>query len=314
LETGERKVPTLLENSQPALSTATRVSLEIAGLSFGMWCEAGMQVDIDKEHNPFLLPPDLRNHCDIELEAYFANSLESPSAPASFVSGGLWSAFTGPFGTSFYFSSPTLGPSPYKAAWFDPQFQRGHIVLKRSIYDSDARIFPLEYPIDELVMMHRLALGEGVEVHALGLADEDGSGYLFLGHSGAGKSTTARLWMSQPGAKLLSDDRIILRKQGNTFWMYGTPWHGDAGVSSQGKVALSAIFLLEQAPDNQLLPMAPAQAAAELFARAFVPHYLRDGIQFSLNFLEELTRSIPCSIFRFAPTGSAVEAIRHARA
>ncbi len=60
--------------------------------------------------------------------------------------------------------------------------------------------------------------------------------------------------------------------------------------------------------------MTPAQAAAELFARAFVPHYLRDGIQFSLNFLEELTRSISCSIFRFAPTGSAVEAIRHARA
>ena len=32
---------------------------------------------------------------------------------------------------------------------------------------------------------------------ALGLADSDGSGYLFLGHSGAGKSTTARLWQSQ---------------------------------------------------------------------------------------------------------------------
>ncbi len=314
LETGDRKVPTLLENSQPALSAATRVALEIGGLSFGMWCEPGMRVAIDKEHNPFLLPSRSYAPCEIELESYFANSLEAPSATPSFVSGGLWSAFTGPFGTTFYFTSPTLGASPYKAAWFDPKFQRGHIVLKRAVYDSDSPVFPLEYPIDELVMMHRLALGEGVELHALGLADEDGSGYLFLGHSGAGKSTTARLWMEQSGAKLLSDDRIIIRKQDNTFWMHGTPWHGDAGVSSQGKVALSAIFLLEQAPDNQLLPMAPAQAAAELFARSFVPHYLRDGIQFSLNFLDELARSIPCSIFRFAPTGSAVEAIRHARA
>ncbi len=307
-------MPTLLENPQPSLSTATRFALEIGGLSFGMSCEPGMRVAMDKEHNPFLLPSGFRPPCDFELEAYFANSLESPSATPSFVSGGLWSAFAGPFGTTFYFSSPTLGSSPYKAAWFDREFQRGHIVLKRGIYGSDVPVYPLEYPIDELVMMHRLALGEGVEVHALGLADEDGSGYLFLGHSGAGKSTTARLWMAQPGAKLLSDDRIILRKHGNTFWMYGTPWHGDAGVSSQGRVALSAVFLLEQAQNNQLLPMTPAQAAAELFARAFVPHYLRDGIQFSLNFLEELTRSISCSIFRFAPTGSAVEAIRHARA
>ena len=55
------------------------------------------------------------------------------------------------------------------------------------------------------------------------------------------------------------------------------------------------------------------KAAAELFARAFVPHYLQEGIQFSLSFLDELTRSIPCSIFRFAPTDSAVEAIRHVR-
>lgn len=307
-------MPTLLENPPAALSTATRVALELGGLSFGMWCEPGMPVAIDKEHDPFLLPSDSRLPCDIELEAYFAHSLETPSNSPSFVSGGLWSAFAGPFGTTFYFSSPAFGSSPYKAAWFDPEFQRGHLVLERAIYDSDAPVFPLEYPIDELVMMHRLALGEGVEVHALGLADEDGSGYLFLGHSGAGKSTTARLWMAQPGAKLLSDDRIILRKQGNTFWMYGTPWHGDAGVSSQGRVALSAVFLLEQAQNNQLLPMAPAQAAAELFARSFVPHYLRDGIHFSLNFLEELTRSIPCSVFRFAATGSAVEAIRHARA
>jgi hypothetical protein len=57
-----------------------------------------------------------------------------------------------------------------------------------------------------------------------------------------------------------------------------------------------------------------AQAAAELFARSFVPHYLGDGIRFALNFFDELTRSIPCSAFRFAPTESAVEAIRHARA
>jgi hypothetical protein len=312
-ETGESKVPTLLENPPRELVTATRVALEIGGLSMGMWSEPGMRVAIDREHDPFLLPSGSRPPCDIELEAYFAHSLETPSSSPSFASGGLWSAFAGPFGTTFYFSSPALGSSPYKAVWFDPEFQRGHLVLKRALCDSHVPVFPLEYPIDELVMMHRLALGEGVEVHALGLADEDGSGYLFLGHSGAGKSTTARLWLAQPGAKLLSDDRIILRKQDNTFWMYGTPWHGDAGVCSQAKVALSAVFLLEQAQNNQLLPLAPAKAAAELFARSFVPHYLRDGIQFSLNFLEELARSIPCSIFRFAPTGSAVEAIRHAR-
>ena len=65
--------------------------------------------------------------------------------------------------------------------------QRGHVVLNRSCFAANDPV-PLEYPIDELAMMHRLALGEGVEVHALGLVDQDGRGYLFLGHSGAEKA------------------------------------------------------------------------------------------------------------------------------
>jgi hypothetical protein len=96
--------------------------------------------------------------------------------------------------------------------------------------------------------------------------------------------------------------------------MYGTPWHGDAGVSSAGCAPLSAIFLLEQSPLNEFQPLPLAKASAELFARCFVPHYLGDRMQFALNFFDELTRSIPCSVFRFAPTESAVEAIRHVRA
>ncbi len=295
------------------LTEATRLAVYIGGFSFGIWCSGDMPVAIDPEHEPFLLPSTANHACHLELDISWAKSLELPSISPSFSSGGLWSAYVSTTGTQFYFASPAGGRHPYKAAWFDPAFERGHVVLNRSAIPADSPIFPLEYPLDELVMMHRLALGEGVEVHALGLADEDGSGYLFLGHSGAGKSTTARLWMDQPGVHLLSDDRIILRNHGDKFWMYGTPWHGDAGIASPGRAPLSAIYLLEQAPANQLAPLPPSKAAAELFARAFVPHYLKSGIQFTLSFLDQITRSVPCSVLRFTPTPSAVEAVRYAR-
>jgi hypothetical protein len=308
---------TLLANwpitTPTATPEATRLALKIGGYTLGLWCERGMTVALDPKQESFAIAQADQGACDVELDVSWADGLQVPASSAAFVSGGLWSAFTNSTGTRFYFSTPALGATPYKAAWFDPSFQRGHVVLNRSCFSAAAPVFPLEYPIDELAIMHRLALGEGVEVHALGLADQDERGYLFLGHSGAGKSTTARLWMAEPGVKLLSDDRIILRKQDGKFWMYGTPWHGDAGVASAACAPLSSVFLLEQAPKNQILPVAPGKAAAELFARSFVPHYLKAGIQFSLSFFDELTRSIPCSIFRFAPTDSAVEAIRHAR-
>jgi hypothetical protein len=307
-------VSTLLINSPSGTSAPKRMAVEIGGISLGLWCERGMRAALDPEHRSFVRSGDASQACDVELDISGATRLSLPADAPCFNSGGLWTAYTQPTGTQFYFSSPTLGSAPYKAAWFDPTFSRGHIVLNRSLLRTDDEIFPLEYPIDELAMMHRLALGEGVELHALGLADRDGSGYLFVGHSGAGKSTTARLWMAEEGVRLLSDDRIILRKHDGDFWMYGTPWHGDAGVASQGRALLSSIFLLEQFPQNEIIPIFPPQAAAELFARAFVPHYLGDGIDFTLGFLKSVAQTVSCSTLRFTPTKSAVEAIRHARA
>ncbi|HUL32462.1 MAG TPA: hypothetical protein VL128_01155 [Candidatus Eisenbacteria bacterium] len=304
-------------NAQLAMevpSQATRLALNIGGFSLGLWCEKGMPAILDREHLPFVASSGANDSCDLEFDVSWAHALSVPDSSPDFSSGGLWSAHRDHTGTKFFFSSPVFGAEPYKAAWLDPTFSRGHLLLNRSVFPLPDAIFPLEYPIDELVLMHRLALGEGVELHALGVVDQDSSGYLFLGHSGDGKSTTARLWMRQPGVRLLSDDRIIIRLQDGVYRMYGTPWHGDAGVSSPSSAPLSAIFLLEQAPRHELVPIAQSQAAAELFARAFLPHYLKSGIEFTLDFLDRLTRSIPCSIFRFAPTDDAVEAIRHAHA
>ena len=167
---------------------------------------------------------------------------------------------------------------------------------------------------DELLMIHRLACGEGVEMHAVGIVDDKGQGHLFLGHSGAGKSTTARLWKSESNAHILSDDRIILRQRDGRIWMYGTPWHGDAGIASPDAAPLSRIYLLEHASKTQLVSLSPGRAAAELFTRSFVPHHSQEGLQFTLRFLERVTREIPCSVFRFLPDKSAVEAICRASA
>jgi len=295
------------------LNEPTRFVLQIGGFSLGLWCAGDMATAVDPEHRPFFLSSTPAHGCDIEMDVCWAGTLELPQRAPDFVSGGLWSAYVFPSGTQFYFSSPATGSQPYKGVWFDSKFARGHMVLNRSSFAPGAPIHPLEYPLDELAMMHRLALGDGIEVHALGLADEDGSGYLFLGHSGAGKSTTARLWREQPGVKLLSDDRIILREQNGKLLMYGTPWHGDAGVASPDCAPLSAIFLLEQALVDELIPLSQTKAAAELFARAFVPHYSKSAIHFSLDFADRVTRSVPSSTFRFAPTPGAVEVIRHAR-
>jgi serine kinase of HPr protein (carbohydrate metabolism regulator) len=46
---------------------------------------------------------------------------------------------------------------------------------------------------------------------------DDGKGIAFLGVSGAGKSALANLWKSHPEVAILSDDRVIIRKEKEKF-------------------------------------------------------------------------------------------------
>ncbi|HKW57028.1 MAG TPA: hypothetical protein VJN42_06680 [Candidatus Acidoferrum sp.] len=292
--------------SEPVVSDALQVAYRIGGITFGVSGENGLRVALERELRAFVVET---HTCDVSVSVAWADSLERPRSPALFHSGGLWSLFSESNGYRFSFLAPMIGTTPYKEAWFDTKFHTGRVLLSRRYFDEQRPAYPLEYPLDELLMIHRLSCGEGVEVHAVGISEEQGRGHLFLGHSGAGKSTTARLWMRRPGSRILSDDRIILRAREGQIWMYGTPWHGDAGVASPECAALTAIYLLEKGNSNEITAVAKGRAAAELFARSFVTHHSETGIRATLDFLDRVATQVPCSVFQFVPDETAVEAI-----
>jgi hypothetical protein len=296
---------------------SSRVAYQIGGISFGMFSDEDVPLTLDPGLSDFAVNPFFSEICDVNIRVSMVDSLPRPDRPPLFHSGGLWSLFEerleGCAGYRLNFRRNLPGELPYKSAWFDRNFESGHLLLSRRFFPEDVPVYPLEYPLDEVLMIHHLACGYGLEVHAVGMVDEIGRGHLFLGHSGAGKSTTARLWINHPGVQILSDDRIILRAHGEKIFMHGTPWHGDAGISSPDCAAVTNIYFLEQYRHNEILPLAPGVAAAELFARSFVPRHCAQGLDFSLGFMERVTHQIPCNIFRFLPEQSAVEAIRRAR-
>jgi hypothetical protein len=295
---------------KPGCPAAPQLACRIGGITFGLIAEEDLLLTLDSELREFAVDG---GSSDVNLRISWSDSLEVPTSELLFHSGGLWSLFAEPDGYRFSFQSAFLGKTPYKEAWLDKEFQSGRVLLSRRYFDTDRPVYPLEYPLDELLMIHRLSRGAGVEVHAVGITDEGGCGHLFLGHSGAGKSTTAKLWKGRAGVHILSDDRIILRVRDGQIWMYGTPWHGDAGIASPDCARLSRIYLLEHGRRNEQQPLPPGLAATELFARSFVPHHSAEGIRFTLDFLDRVAREIPCSVFRFVPNESAVEAICRAR-
>lgn len=92
----------------------------------------------------------------------------------------------------------------------------------------------------------------------------DGKGYMFLGKSGTGKSTHARLWMENiPGAYLLNDDNPVVRIIDGKTKVYGSPWSGKTPCYINESCPVGAIVQLSQAPCNSIVryPVTKAYAA-----------------------------------------------------
>jgi hypothetical protein len=163
---------------------------------------------------------------DVRIRTLWGDCAEVPIGERIFDSSALWQLYGQNGARHFRFTSQRFGSRPYKTATFDAMFTSGEIRLCRAYFPSGCSVDPLEYPLGELLWVHLLGAGRGVEVHSCGVLDAHGNGHLFVGQSEAGKTTIARQWKKEKGVNILSDDRMILRKMGDKFWMYGTPWHG----------------------------------------------------------------------------------------
>ena len=265
--------------------------------------------DLPSNLMPFV--SDEGDHPEVRLDARREVIGASPW-PLAFDSGGVWTLKRLADELLFEFRSPRFGTVPYKTCRFRPDFASGEVVLHRPLFPAAAPAYPLEYPLDELIFTNLLARNNGVELHGCGVADGD-EGLLFLGFSGAGKSTMARLWRRHSEATILSDDRIILRTGDRQVLMHGTPWHGEEAFVATGPVRLSRIFILHQGTECAARARTGIEAVTSIFARCFAPFHCADAIAASVATIEDTVRLVPCADLWFTPDATAIDFIRGRR-
>ena len=256
---------------------------------------------------------------DIHIQIERAGRLPEVPGRQLFDSGSVWRLYEDENGFRFDFSTPAMGDRPYKRLIVDRDFRRASLLISDECFGrGELSAAPLDYPLDELLIMHRLTQEKAIELHCCGIVRPNGTGNLFVGHSGAGKSTTTRLWTEREDVEVLSDDRIIVRRDTGVdgfggaggMRMYGTPWHGEAAYASPGSAPLERIFILQHGKGNVLTRLSPSQAVAELFARSFVPFHRHEYVESALEFLQEVVDTVPCYRYEFEPNQGAVERIR----
>jgi hypothetical protein len=168
--------------------------------------------------------------------------------------------------------------------------------------------YALNYPTDQVVIVNRLALANAGILHCCGIGI-DGKAYLFAGPSGVGKTTIARLWRNH-GARLMNDDRMLVRKMAQGLIASATPWHGDEKEIHPEPLPLGGVFFLEQAPTNEVLPLSAAQAIARFMANAVAPFYLKSAVENIADLWTEVVEKVPVNVLRCTPDDRALACVR----
>ncbi len=314
----------------------SRLAVSIGDITLGLSAASAEELGLSPEMEAFRVPINPGGvQCDVEIEVERVPQLQPCNGRKVFDSGGIWTAHEDRAGGFIFdFTTPVFGRNPYKRLCVDGSFSRASMLLNRQCYPNGI-VCPLEYPADELLITHRLAGENSVEFHGCGFVDAECGGQLFIGHSGAGKSTTTRLWKSIRDVRILSDDRIIVRHSAaiaespnphncqnhadlgchpeaaspRETWMYGTPWHGDAAFALPERARLQRVFIIEHGPQNRIQPLTKGRAVAEMFSRCFVPFYSSKHLEATLACLNEIADAFPCYRYEFVPAPSAVERI-----
>jgi hypothetical protein len=289
---------------------AKTLTLRVADITTRLVCDdTALGLTVSDSSSFFLVPQGNTVEPDVTTHVQRAPQLSEPSGDMLFDSGGTWRMYRESDGFVFSFVSTALGMAPYRLAQFDTSFTRGTISVNGACIPNSAAIAPLEYPLDELMMINLLARGRGVEMHACAVIDRNGCAYLFAGQSEAGKSTSARLWHHE-GATVLSDDRVVLRLREGRVWVYGTPWHGEQEFACPASAPLTRIFFLAHGRENSLRPASGAGAAARLFTCCFPPFHDHAGLDFTLGLLGRIVDRVPCFELTFVPDASVVGFVR----
>ncbi|MBN1355348.1 hypothetical protein JXA40_03650 [bacterium] len=207
---------------------------------------------------------------------------------------------------------PESFDEPLWIAAFDPGFGVIRVYCSRKIIEEHDRqrwiLNPVVYPLDQLMMMNILSQNRGLIIHAAGVLI-DGEIYVFPGRSGGGKSTLSRAFLGADGTVVLSDDRIIIRKSGNGYQAYGTPWPGELGCACSLGGNLKGIFFLTRARTNRIEAISAPEALKALLPCVSIPWYDDRVFPLIIETCSDLLARIPCHRLHFQPGNAVVETV-----
>ncbi len=156
-------------------------------------------------------------------------------------------------------------------------------------------------PTDQIILSQLLAYRKGCILHASGIA-LGGKGFLFVGHSGAGKSTVMKMLKGR--GTILCDDRMILRRRSKGFVIYGNWSHGELPDIAARAAPLRAICFLRKAGGNRLILLKDKREIVRGLLSCLIKSFMSaEWWQKTLRLVGQIAQTVPCYRMEFDKSG-----------
>lgn len=150
-----------------------------------------------------------------------------------------------------------------------------------------------EYSSASLLLYPQLPAFDAFWLHA-SVIEMHGEGYAVTAPSGYGKSTQSRLWLQAfpQEARIINGDKPIVRKTGDEFIAYGTPFCGKEGYQVNTGVPLKGLCYLKHGENNSLARLDPTMAFAQLM-REYQGLFTPQTQEKYIELLEQFAETVP---------------------
>lgn len=205
-------------------------------------------------------------------------------------------------------------PPGVQQARMNAGFSRGRIVLPDD-GSGTWNFWHLVYNLLQIILLNHLARRRGVFLHAAAVVDTDGRGYIFCGRPGAGKSTMARLWLRHSRARVIADDRVIVRYYRGMFRMYGSCWHSSCdGYLRRPLVEarVREVFFIGHGRTARVRPLPPRAVWGRLCGALFVSCWSKELARRQVDLCGALSRAARFRTLAFAKDRGVIREVRRA--